>query len=143
MESIKIKLFEGGVAPVYKYERASCLDCFAKLGSAPFRLKPLETKLIPLGFALQLPVDKEAEIRPRSGNSKNGILVHLGTIDSDYIGEVHCCVTNLSEKDICVKNGDRICQIKIQPRESEVEWELVNELEETERGTKGFGSTGK
>jgi dUTP pyrophosphatase len=107
-----------------------------------FNIVPaFERKLIPLGFALELQVGYEAIIRPRSGNSKDGIDVCIGTIDINYRGEVMACVCNTLDEDFRIEEGDRICQLAIREAPT-VAWEVVEELSETERGADGFGSSG-
>ena len=86
--------------------------------------------------------DSQSRIGTRSGNSKNGIDIATGTIDTNYRGEVMACVINNSGNDFCIEIGDRICQLAI--REApKVNWNIVHELSETERGENGFGSSGK
>ena len=138
---MKIKLFENGKIPTYAHKSDACCDCYANVGSAPFIIKPMETKKIPLGFAIQLENEMEAVIRPRSGLSLKGILAHIGTIDSGYTGEVAAIITNLSGKNFTVTTGDKICQMKIQ-KANQHSFEEVDALEETDRGDNGFGSTG-
>ena len=101
--------------------------------------------LIPTGLFLEIPVGYEAQIRPRSGLAINkgiSILNSPGTIDSDYRGEVCIIMINLSDEDFVIKDCDRICQMVIS-RHERVEWVNVDVLEETERGSGGFGHTGK
>jgi len=101
--------------------------------------------LIPTGLFLEIPVGFEAQIRPRSGLAINkgiSILNSPGTIDSDYRGEVCIIMINLSDEDFVIKDGDRICQMVIS-RHERAEWVNVDVLEETERGSGGFGHTGK
>ena len=139
---IKIKVFEGGKLPVYKTKGASCADCYARLEGKDFIvIFPNERELIPLGFALELPEGYEAVIRPRSGMMSKGIDEAIGTIDSDYRGEVRACIINNTTQRIKIYNGDRICQMKIQESQ-QFSFKVVDELSETERGVGGFGSTG-
>ena len=101
-------------------------------------------KLIPLGVAIQLPEGYEAQIRPRSGlAAKYGITVTncVGTIDSDYIGEIGVSLINLSNETFVVHPGERIAQMVVAKYEK-VTWNEVTTLDETERGSGGFGSTG-
>jgi dUTP pyrophosphatase len=101
--------------------------------------------LIPTGLFIELPEGYEAQIRPRSGLAlKKGITVlnTPGTIDADYRGEIGVILINLSKEEFVIENGERICQMVIAAHEK-VEWDLVEELEETERGAGGFGHTGK
>ena len=139
---IKIKIFEGGKLPVYKTKGASCADCYARLEGKDFTvIFPNERELIPLGFALELPEGYEAVIRPRSGMMSKGIDEAIGTIDSDYRGEIRACIINNTTQRIKIYNGDRICQMKIQ-ESRQFNFKVVDELTETERGAGGFGSTG-
>lgn len=135
---VKIKQIDGGMLPAYKRDGDVCMDCYART----FNIVPaFERKLIPLGFALELPVGYEAVIRPRSGNSKDGIDICIGTIDTNYRGEVMACVYNTVDEPFYIDANDRICQLAI--REApKVEWDIVEELSETERGNNGFGSSG-
>lgn len=138
---IKIKLIEGGRLPEFKTDGAVCADCYSRCKN-PIEIKPGERKLIPLGFAVELPKGYEMVLRPRSGMSKNGIDIAIGTIDFDYRGEVMACVINNIDKAVAVENDTRICQCAIR-QVPEIEFEVVSELSETTRGNNGFGSTGK
>ena len=107
-------------------------------------LQPGETALIPTGFSIAVPVGFEAQLRPRSGLAlKNGItlLNSPGTIDSDYRGPVGVILTNLGHEPFYVHRGDRIAQMVIAKVER-AKWQMVETLEETERGEGGFGSSG-
>lgn len=137
---IKVKLFENGKLPEYKTKGAACADCYARLSEDLIKIPQGTNRLINLGFGLELSEGYEAVIRPRSGLSEN-VLSVIGTIDSDYRGEIKARLYNYSKDEFEVKNGDRICQIKIQKAE-QFSFIPVNELSETERGAKGFGSTG-
>lgn len=143
--NIKIKRIENGILPEYKTTGASGADCFARIDKQII-IKPGERKLIPLGFAVEIPEGYEMQIRPRSGNAyKYGITVlnTPGTIDSDYRGEVHANLMNTdSEKSFAINPGDRIAQAVIAPVII-ANWNEVRELSETERGEGGHGSTGK
>jgi len=130
--------------PAYSTEMSAGMDIRAYL-TEPVTLKPLERKLIPTGLFVEIPKGYEAQIRPRSGLAlKKGITVlnTPGTIDADYRGEIGVILINLSQEDFVIENGERICQMIIASHET-VEWSLVQELEETERGAGGFGHTGK
>ncbi len=110
----------------------------------PIILKPFERKMIHTRIYIQLPDGYESQVRPRSGLSiKNGITVinTPGTIDPDYIGEVCVLLINLSDKNYTINHGDRIAQMVINKFET-CEWNEVDELTPTERGTSGFSSTG-
>lgn len=135
---VKIKLFTGGKLPEYKRNGDVCLDCYAR---ETVNVPKGKRKLVPLGFALELPIGWEGVVRPRSGNTKDGVDMPIGTIDTNYRGEVMACVINNSGMDLLVARGERICQLAI--RESPtVYWEVADELSETERGANGFGSSG-
>ncbi len=100
--------------------------------------------LIPTGLSIALPGGYEAQVRPRSGLAlKNGItcLNTPGTIDADYRGEVGVILANLGQQDFTVERGMRIAQIVIAPV-TQLQWQIVDTLPETERGSGGFGSTG-
>ena len=130
--------------PAYSTVFSAGMDLRANLDESVV-LKPLERKLIPTGLFIELPQGYEAQIRPRSGLAlKKGItlLNTPGTIDADYRGEIGVILINLSQEDFVVKNGERICQMVVAAHET-VEWDLVEVLEETERGAGGFGHTGK
>ncbi|MGM9746656.1 MAG: dUTP diphosphatase [Paludibacteraceae bacterium] len=130
--------------PAYATDASAGMDLRANL-SEPVTLKPLERRLIPTGLFIELPVGYEAQIRPRSGLAlKHGITVlnSPGTIDADYRGEIGVILVNLSATDFVVADGERICQMVI-ARHEQAEWVEVVELDATERGTGGFGHTGK
>lgn len=119
------------------------MDIYAAVDTE-MMIKPGETKLVPTGFSIELPIGFEAQIRPRSGLAiKNsiGIMNSPGTIDSDYRGEVKIIVTNFGSNVFAVKRGDRIAQMVIAKYER-IEWEEVRQLSDTTRGSGGFGSTG-
>lgn len=130
--------------PEYATEHAAGLDLKASLKEA-ITLKPLQRQLIPTGLSMELPVGFEAQIRPRSGLAyKNGITVlnSPGTIDADYRGEIKVLLVNLSDTDFVINDGERIAQMVVAKHE-QIEWYVVSELEDSKRGTGGFGSTGK
>lgn len=138
---IRIKSINGGKLPKYKTDGSAGADCYARINDR-LLLGPGETYTIPLGFAVEIPEGYEMQIRPRSGlASKNKINVILGTIDSDYRGEVKAIFWNCGNEAFEVKDGDRIAQAVICPV-IKAEWILTDELSETERGEGGFGSTG-
>ncbi len=134
----------GFALPEYKTEGAAGMDLQAVL-EQPLTLKPLERSLIKTGLFIALPVGYEAQVRPRSGLAyKQGLTVlnSPGTIDADYRGEVGVILVNLSNEPRTIAHGERIAQLVIARHES-VEWETVEVLEDTSRGSGGFGSTGK
>lgn len=130
--------------PAYATIASAGVDLRANLTES-ITLNPFERKLIPTGLFIALPIGYEAQIRPRSGLAlKNGITVlnTPGTIDADYRGEIGVILINLSNEPFTINNGDRICQMVIAKHE-QAEWNLVEILESTDRGSGGFGSTGK
>ncbi len=111
----------------------------------PITLQPLQRTLVPTGLFMALPAGFEAQVRPRSGlAAKHGITVlnTPGTIDADYRGEIKVILVNLSNEPFEIVPGERIAQMVI-ARHEQVEWEQVEQLDATERGAGGFGSTGK
>jgi dUTP pyrophosphatase len=124
-------------------EHAAGFDLAAAVTS-PLVLQPGDIKLIPCGFSMAVPHGYEAQVRPRSGlSSKHGVTMinAPGTIDSDYRGEVHVPLINLGRAPFTIERGMRIAQMLILPVPA-VEMVEVEELDETKRGTKGFGHTG-
>ena len=130
--------------PEYSTLFSAGMDLRANLDS-PVTLKSLERTLVPTGLFIELPQGYEAQIRPRSGLAlKMGISVlnTPGTIDADYRGQIGVILINLSNQDVVIADGERICQMIVSKHET-VEWESVEVLEETQRGAGGFGHTGK
>ncbi len=130
--------------PAYATQGSSGLDLRAFV-TAPVQLAPLERALIPTGLHIALPNNWEAQVRPRSGLAiKQGLtcLNTPGTIDADYRGEIKVILINLSNEIQVIHDGDRIAQIVFQQVEK-MEWQLVENLETTQRGDGGFGHTGK
>jgi len=108
-------------------------------------IKPMSRVLVSTGLFIELPEGYEAQIRPRSGLAlKKGITVlnSPGTIDADYRGEIGIILINLSKEDFILEHGERICQMVIAKHET-VSWNMVDILDETDRGEGGFGHTGK
>ena len=119
--------------------------CAAVAADAPITLKPGARAVIPCGFAMALPAGYEAQVRPRSGlAAKHGVTVlnSPGTIDADYRGEVKVILVNLGAEDFVVTRGERVAQMVVAPVVQPVFAE-VEALDETERGSGGFGSTGR
>lgn len=142
---IKIKIVNKGNQPLPEYAtpQSAGVDLRANINE-PVELKPLSRALIPTGLHIALPEGYEAQIRPRSGLAiKKGItcLNTPGTIDADYRGDVGVILINLSSETFIVNPGERIAQMVINKFE-QAEFELVEELDETERGEGGFGHTG-
>ena len=129
--------------PHYETLASAGMDLKANIDE-PIVLKPLGRAIIKTGLFIALPVGTEAQVRPRSGlAAKKGITVlnSPGTVDADYRGEIGVILVNLSNDDFTIKDGERIAQLVIAKHER-AEWISVNELDETERGSGGFGSTG-
>jgi dUTP pyrophosphatase len=130
--------------PANATQGSSGLDLRAFIPT-PVQLAPLERVLIPTGLHIAMPNHLEAQIRPRSGLAiKQGLtcLNTPGTIDADYRGEIKVILINLSNEIQVIQDGDRIAQIVFQQVEK-MEWQLVENLETTQRGEGGFGHTGK
>ena len=143
---MKIKIVNKSKHPLpeYKTKLPAGMDIRANINEI-VTLKPLERKLIPTGLYIELPEGYEAQMRPRSGLALNeglGLLNSPGTIDADYRGEIGIIVVNLSNTMVTIKDGDRICQMVINKVE-QAQLIEVDTLDETERGTGGFGHTGK
>ena len=129
--------------PAYQTALSAGMDLKAVLDE-PVVLASLERRLIPTGLFMELPAGYEAQIRPRSGLAFNrGITVlnSPGTIDADYRGEIKVLLVNLSSAPVTIEHGERVAQMVI-ARHEQAEWELAQELTETERGSGGYGSTG-
>ena len=129
--------------PAYETQSAAGMDIRAAL-EAPIVLNPGDRTLIPTGLQMALPNGYEAQIRPRSGLAiKNGItmLNSPGTIDADYRGEVKVIAINHGQEAFTVNHGDRIAQMVIAPV-VQLKVQEVSDLDETDRGEGGFGSTG-
>ena len=129
--------------PSYATAGSAGMDLKANTDT-PISLKPMERYLFPTGLYIQLPEGYEAQIRPRSGlAAKYGITVTNapGTIDADYTGEIKVSLINLSTDTVVIYPGERIAQMVVAKYEK-VSWNEVAELDETERGNGGFGSTG-
>ena len=132
--------------PSYKTDGACGMDLRANLEESKI-LKPLERAMIPTGLFFEIPKGIEGQVRARSGLSlKKGITLinGIGTIDSDYRGELGILVVNLSDEEVTIEDGDRIAQMVFMAYEVAhwVQVESLDELSETERGEGGFGHTG-
>ena len=142
---MKIKIeSKSGILPEYKTEGASGMDLRAYL-SQPVVIAPGKRALIPTGIAIELPEGYEAQIRARSGLAVKygiGLVNGIGTIDSDYRGEIKIPLINYGEELFTVQNGERIAQIVIAKYEK-ICWETVEFLGETKRGDGGFGHSGR
>lgn len=139
---IKIKSISG-ILPEYETEGSAGMDVRAYT-EEDIVIKPGKRVLVPTGLFMEIPNGCEAQIRARSGLAiRNGITMinGIGTIDSDYRGEIKIPLVNLGDESFVIKNGDRIAQMVISRYET-VSWEKVSEVGETIRGNGGFGHTG-
>ena len=141
--NVKCVASSGAVIPVYKTEGAAGADVCALLG-APVTIAPGQFAMIPTGLFFEIPAGYEIQVRPRSGlAAKNGVTVlnTPGTIDSDYRGELKVILINLGQSDFIINSGDRIAQIIVSPV-TVADFTVTDSLSDTQRGEKGFGSTG-
>ena len=130
--------------PSYKTKGSSGMDLMAFIKD-PIKIAPNTSALIPTGISVAIPNDVEIQIRPRSGlaaKSSISVLNTPGTIDSDYRGELKIILFNHSKEEFVVRNNDRIAQIVLMPV-LKIDFEEVDDLPDTLRGSGGFGSTGK
>jgi len=141
---IKVKIIsENGILPAYETVGSAGMDVRAFLKDS-IRLAPGQRALVPTGLRIELPMGLEAQIRARSGLSiRHGLAMvnGVGTIDSDYRGEIMIPVINLGDETVLIENGDRLAQMVIAKYER-IRWEPATELSETERSEGGFGHTG-
>ena len=138
------KLSHKAQIPIYKTEGSSGMDLMA-LTEDKIVIKPNKSALVPTGLSVAIPNDTEIQIRPRSGlaaKSSISVLNTPGTIDSDYRGELKVILFNHGDKEFIINNGDRIALMVLVPI-LKVQFEEVQDLPETIRGSGGFGSTGK
>jgi len=134
---------DGLTLPAYATEQSAGLDLQAAIAE-PIVLQPGQRKLVPTGLAIALPAGYEAQVRPRSGLAlKHGITVlnAPGTIDADYRGEIGVVLINHGDQPFTINRGERIAQMVVAAY-SQVRWQAVEELSDTQRGAGGFGSTG-
>lgn len=144
MIKIPIRFLGKGNPPQHATPLSAGMDLRAHI-EEPITLKTLERTIIPTGLSIALSEGYEAQVRPRSGLAvKHGITVlnAPGTIDADYRGEIGVILVNLSQETFTIAPQDRIAQLVI-AQYNQVEWMTVNQLPESERGSGGFGSTGK
>ena len=142
---MKIKIVNKSKHPLPEYATpgSAGMDLRANI-DAPITLAPGERKLIPTGIYIALSVGYEAQVRPRSGLALKygiGLANMLGTIDADFRGEIGVILINLGQENFIVNDGERIAQMVIAKHER-AEWDVVEELDETERGEGGYGHTG-
>ena len=130
--------------PKYKTDGSSGMDLMA-FTERPINIRPQESALIPTGITIAIPEDTEIQIRPRSGlaaKSNISVLNTPGTIDSDYRGEIKIILFNHGKEEFIINNNDRVAQMILMPI-IKAEFEEVEDLPKTLRGSGGFGSTGK
>ena len=142
---VKIKIVNRGrqQLPAYATELSAGMDLRANIDES-ITLHPMERRIIPTGLYIALPPGYEAQVRPRSGLAlKHGITVlnSPGTIDADYRGEIGVLLINLSTEPFLITEGERIAQMVI-ARHEQGQFEVVEELDQTERGEGGYGHTG-
>ena len=138
------KLNSKAQLPKYKTSGSSGMDLMALIEN-PIKIKPQESALIATGISIAIPEGTEVQIRPRSGlaaKSSIGVLNTPGTIDSDYRGEIKIILFNHGKEEFTINNNDRVAQMVLMPI-LKTEFEEVEDLPETLRGSEGFGSTGK
>jgi len=138
---IPIQLDSAATLPAYQTDGAAGMDLTS---TQEVELQPLERKLVGTGIRVGIPVGFEGQIRPRSGLAvRHGISMvnSPGTIDSDYRGEIKILLINLGDSVVKFAQGERIGQLVICPV-ARAAWQLVPNLDETDRGSGGFGSTG-
>ena len=144
-KKVKVKIVtKTGDVPKYETARSAGMDLKADLKTS-VTLNPMERQLIPTGLFIELPIGYEAQVRARSGLSiKYGITLinAIGTVDSDYRGELKVPLVNLGNEPFVIKHGERIAQLVVTKHDI-VQWEIVERLEDTDRGSGGFGHTGK
>lgn len=142
---VKIKIVNRGrqQLPAYATEQSAGMDLRANIDES-ITLNPMERRIIPTGLYIALPPGYEAQVRPRSGLAfKHGITVlnSPGTIDADYRGEIGVLLVNLSTEPFVITEGERIAQMVI-ARHEQGQFEVVGQLDQTERGEGGYGHTG-
>lgn len=146
MPNIPIRIINRSVnpLPVYATDGASGMDVRADIAS-DIVLQPLQRMLVPTGLFMEIPAGYEVQIRPRSGLAIHQGITCLntpGTIDADYRGEVKVILVNLSSTEQVIRHGDRIAQLVVQKVEK-ANWVVVQEIDDTDRGSGGFGHTGR
>ncbi len=146
MQTVKVEILRLAHAPLElpEYASAGSAGMDLRLASGTITIQPGEGQLLPTGFCVAIPAGYEGQIRLRSGfASRSGLLMPNapGTIDSDYRGEILVSLVNLTPRPVNVSGGERFAQLVISPV-TRAEWQPVNELPASDRGSGGFGSTG-
>lgn len=139
---IKIKVLDEKCRPIRGTKDSAGIDLKAKI-SEPIKLKSMERCCIPVGIAVEIPIGYVGDVRPRSGLARDhGVVTTYGTIDSDYRGEIFVNLINLSKESYEIKPYERVAQLVVVKLDDNI-IEFVGELSDTDRGTGGFGHTGK
>ena len=133
------KLIDYAIPFKYTREGDACMDMYSVEDTT---IEPNSTEVVSTGIALEIPIGFEGIVRGRSGLASKGIHVHIGTIESSYRGDIGIIITNTTNKSFSINRGDRIAQLVFLPYADE-EFVEVENLNETERGDGGFGSTGE
>ena len=136
---MKIKLFKNVQLPKKSHLPDCGLDCFMP---ESFELKPLETKTIGLGIGIQVPEGFAGMLVPRSSIAEKGLIIQTSIIDPDYTGEIHLIITNCSNNVVKIEERQRVCSLVVY-NVLNVRLDVVNEFENTERGSHGLGSSGR
>lgn len=144
---VAVKVFPGGEGlPLPRYETTGAAGCDLRASiDAPITLEPGERRVVPTGIGIALPEGFEAQVRPRSGLAvRHGITVlnAPGTIDADYRGEIKVPLINHGQEPFVIERGERIAQLVV-AAVVQVNWAQVQALSDSERGDRGFGSTGR
>lgn len=141
-----VKVVNKSAYPLPQYESALAAGMDVKANiTEPVVLKPLARAMVPTGLFVEIPAGYEIQVRPRSGlAAKFGVTVlnAPGTVDADYRGEIKVILVNLSDTEFTVQPGERIAQLVL-ARHERADWQSVDVLSDTDRGTGGFGSTGR
>ena len=136
---MKIKLFKNVQLPKKSHLPDCGLDCFMP---ESFELQPFETKTIGLGIGIQVPEGFAGMLVPRSSIAEKGLIIQTSIIDPDYTGEIHLIITNCSNNVVKIEERQRVCSLVVY-NVLNVRLDIVNEFENTERGSHGLGSSGK
>lgn len=136
---MKIKVLDKKCMLTKGYAKDAGLDLRAREGKI---IKYLEVANFKTGICVEIPLGRSGDVRPRSGLNKQGIIVAYGTVDPGYTGEIEVTIINLSGSDFEIKEHERIAQLVICKIDEEIDLEIVEELPASERGNRGFGSTG-
>lgn len=136
---MKVKLKPGAIAPTRATAQAAGLDLYSP---SEGWVRARGRGFVDTGVCIQLQPDEMGEVKGRSGLSRRGLMVTTGTIDSDYRGSIGIMVYNLTDDDYHIRRGDRIAQLTVL-KVCRPDIEIVDELDDTERGEAGFGSTGR